>query len=300
MKNIEKGVGFQNVLSDFRRDISLKSLTNGLVAAIFTATFVLFFWTVLPNYGLDASVMDGWMTSTLYAMGVGSILLAAYFRKPIGMAGSFASWLCAMSLAAVYPQEELFAGCLVSGIILALLAYSGMMKKVLRFLPSPVVMGMIAGCFLSYGLYIVNPLKDSPFVVCLMVVAYLVSAKLSRRLPGVMASLIVAVVYYMIVGVEFPAVQLVARFPRFVMPAFTGDFPKIFISLTIPMTALVLGAENAQAYGVLETEQYDPPINFMTLVSGVGGILSAFTGTINVNIAGPLTAICASPDSGKK
>jgi benzoate membrane transport protein len=174
------------------------------------------------------------------------------------------------------------------------------MRKILKFLPAPVVQGMIAGWFMSYGLYIVNPLAKEPLVVFLMVAAYLVATKFSRRIPGVLASLIVAVVYYAVVGLKLPPFEIVARAPRFVLPAFTSSFPKLFVSLTIPLTALVLGAENAQAYGVLETEEYDPPVNGMTLVSGIGGIVSAFTGNINTNIAGPVTAICASPDNGKK
>ena len=38
----------------------------------------------------------------------------------------------------------------------------------------------------------------------------------------------------------------------------------------------------------------------MTLVSGIGGIIAGLTGAINVNIAGPLTAITASEDSSEK
>ncbi len=300
MVNFEKGVGTKNLFRDFKKDVSFKSVTNGLVATIFMMTFLVFFWAVLPKYGLDSSLMDGWITGCMMIMGIGTIFLSAYYRKPIGLAGSFAGWLCALNASTIYTQPEVFAGCLMSGVILTILAFSGLMKKVLKFLPTPVVMGMIAGCFLNYGLYIVNPLSEEPFVVILMILAYLVTSKFSRRIPGVLSALIIAIVYYAASGLDFPPVEITARLPNFVMPAFTANFPKIFISLTIPLTALVLGAENSQAYGVLETEEYNPPVNSMTLVSGIGGILSALLGSINTNIAGPLTAICASPDSGKK
>lgn len=300
MLNIEKGVGYKNVFRDFGRDVSVKSAVNGLIATIFLATFLVFFWSVLPNYGLENSLMDRWMTSNLYVMAIGTILVASYFRKPIALAGSFASTLTALSLATTYSERELFAGALVSGVLLLILAFSGLMKKVLVLLPGPVVSGMIAGIFLNYGLFVVNPLNTEPVVVILMITAYLVTSKFSKRIPGVLASIVVAVVYYLIIGIDLPQTVVTARFTSFVAPAFTSNFPKIFISLTVPMTALVLGAENAQAYGVLETEDYDPPLSAMTMISGFGGIISALTGTINTNIAGPLTAITASPDSGKK
>jgi len=300
MSSIEKGVGFRNVFGDFFRDVSLKSFMMGIVGVIFVMTFLLFFWAVLPSYKVEASLMNTWMTGCLYIMGLGSILLAAYYRKPMPMAGSFTGWICALGVATLYPEAEIFGACLASGVILVILAYTGWMKKILKFLPSPVVQGMIAGSFMSYGLYIVNPLAKEPLVVVLMVVAYLVTLKFTKKVPGVLAALVVAVVYYAIVGLKLPTFEIVARAPRFVLPQFTGNFPRLFISLTIPLTALVLGAENAQAYGVMETEKFEPPVNGMTLVSGIGGILSSLTGNINTNIAGPLTAMGSSPDCGKK
>ena len=93
----------------------------------------------------------------------------------------------------------------------------------------------------------------------LMVIAYLLASKKFRRLPGVLAALVVAVAYYLIVGVDLPATSIDLRSPQFIMPVFSSNFLMLFIAMTIPMTALVLGAENAQAYGVLETEKLIPP-----------------------------------------
>ena len=61
-----------------------------------------------------------------------------------------------------------------------------------------------------------------------------------------------------------------------------------------------MGAENTQAIGVLKNEGYEPPVNAMTIISGIGGILVAFFGGHNANIAGPMTAMCATEVTGKK
>ena len=67
----------------------------------------------------------------------------------------------------------------------------------------------------------------------------------------------------------------------------------------MPLAVLVIGAENAQAIGVLYAEGYRPPINAMTVISGLGGIAAGFIGGHNANIAGPMTAICSSDQAGE-
>jgi benzoate membrane transport protein len=72
-----------------------------------------------------------------------------------------------------------------------------------------------------------------------------------------------------------------------------------FLSVAFPLAALVIGAENAQAIGVLYTQGYKPPINAMTIFSGVGGMVAGLFGAQNANIAGPMTAICSSDEAGE-
>ena len=70
------------------------------------------------------------------------------------------------------------------------------------------------------------------------------------------------------------------------------------LAVGIPLAVLVIAAENAQAYGVLLSQGYRPPINAMTVASGVGGLLAPLTGGHNANVAGPMTAICSGPQAG--
>jgi benzoate membrane transport protein len=51
--------------------------------------------------------------------------------------------------------------------------------------------------------------------------------------------------------------------------------------------------------GVLLGQGYQVPFNAMTIVSGIGGIVTSFFGGHNANIAGPMTAICSSDEAGE-
>ncbi|WP_283164055.1 MULTISPECIES: benzoate/H(+) symporter BenE family transporter [unclassified Marinobacter] len=96
-------------------------------------------------------------------------------------------------------------------------------------------------------------------------------------------------------SVEPAAVNIAFVFPELTTPTFTLNG---FLAISIPLAALVLGAENAQAICVLMAERYAPPVNAMTTISGIGGMVTGFLGGHNANIAGPMTAICSSEQAG--
>jgi benzoate membrane transport protein len=80
---------------------------------------------------------------------------------------------------------------------------------------------------------------------------------------------------------EFQELESVFIVPQLVTPSFNID---AIISIGIPLALLVIAAENAQATGVLMTQGYKPPINEMTILSGIGGINVGH----NANIAGSM------------
>lgn len=70
--------------------------------------------------------------------------------------------------------------------------------------------------------------------------------------------------------------------------------------LVIPLVLTVIAIQNAQGIAVLESTNYLPPINSMTRWSGIGSILNGFMGGHSACIAGPMTALLASKESGLK
>ena len=203
-------------------------------------------------------------------------------------------------VAGQYSIAEAAAGSVASGILLIVLAATGLMNKVVKLLPTPVVMGMVGGAFFSMSMNAVTPLGSEPVLGILALVVFFLCKKFIPKFPAVLAVLIIGVFYYVATGFSLPAFAPEFLFPSIILPALTPNFPMVFLSLTIPLTALVLGAENAQAYGALRAENYDPSLNTMTAISGVGGIFGGFFAQCNCNMAGPVTAICASPEAGKK
>ncbi len=299
-ESLEKGKGFKNGLTDFMSQVSSSSISAGVVAGIFSFSAGLVYIGSANEAGIDPEVIKSWVTSVYVISGIFGILYPMYFRKPINFSNSIpgAAVFTAMSLN--FTIEELMAGGLISGLILVILGLSGKVKKIMEYIPVPIVMGMISGAFLKFGINMAAPLATVPAAVILMIAAYFICSKMLPKIPGVLAAILVGVVYLIVTGVEFPVMDIQFRLPTFIVPdIFSSSILSVILTYSIPLTVLVIGAENAQAYGVLVSEKYDPPLNSMTFWSGIGGMLSSFFVLHNSNIAGPMTAICASPDTGK-
>lgn len=300
MNLFEKGSGFKHGLRDFARDVSFSSVSAAIVGAILSFTLMISVYTMAEAGGVPVSDADKFLVGLMLSCGIIGIIVGFYYRKPMAICASMTGCAVWFIVAGQYSIAEAAAGSVASGILLIVLAATGLMNKVVKLLPTPVVMGMVGGAFFSMSMNAVTPLGSEPVLGILALVVFFLCKKFIPKFPAVLAVLIIGVFYYVATGFSLPAFAPEFLFPSIILPALTPNFPMVFLSLTIPLTALVLGAENAQAYGALRAENYDPSLNTMTAISGVGGILGGFFAQCNCNMAGPVTAICASPEAGKK
>lgn len=300
MNVFERGPGFKHGLRDFARDVSFSSLSAAIVSSVLSFTLMISVYTMAESGGVASSVADVFLVGLILTCGIAGILVGFYYRKPMAIAASMTGCAVWFMVAGQYSVQEAAAGSLASGVVLLVLAATGLMNKVAKLLPTPVVMGMVAGSFLSLSMNAVKPLASNSLLTIVVLVVFFACKKFIPKFSAVLAALLVGVVYYVVTGYSIPGFAPEFMAPQIILPAFTANFPQVFLSLTIPLTALVLGAENAQAYGALCAGDYKPSLNTMTALSGVGGIIAAFFSQCNINMAGPVTAICAAPDTGKK
>lgn len=300
MNFFEKGPGFKHGLRDFCRDVSFSSVSASIVAAILSFTLMISTYAMGEAGGVSVPDTDRFLVGLILSCGILGVVVGFYFRKPMAICASMTGCAVWLITAGQYSIAEAAAGSVASGVLLLILVATGLMKKVVKLLPTSVVMGMVGGAFLSLATNAVKPLGSVPILGILALGVFFLFKKFLPRFPAVLAVLIAGVGYYAVTNYAMPEFTPSFLAPRLILPAFTSSFPQIFLSLTIPLTALVLGAENAQAYGALRAENYDPSLNTMTSVSGIGGIIAGFFAQCNCNMAGPVSAICASPEAGRK
>jgi len=299
MKLFEKGPGFKSGLADLPKHLNGSTIGSGLVSTIFGCTGPCLVTIAAANTaGFTLADTVTWVFGIYVFGGLLGAILALYYKVPISGAYSIPGATLMGAALAGYTFNEAAGAFIIAGVIVLIIGFTGLIGKIMDFLPLEIVMAMVAGAMMKFGSGIItNTVAD--YVVCgAAVVAFLVLPRLTKKIPGVLAALVVGVVAAVVMGrFSGDMGDITWIGPRIVAPKFNGS---LILSCSIPLAALVMGAENAQAMGVLKAEGYNVPANTMTIASGIGGIVSGLFGAHNANIAGPMTAICASSDAGPK
>lgn len=298
MLNCEKGPGIRSGIADLRRYTTTKSITAGFVAAVFGCTGpALVVISAAQNAGYTTEQIVSWLFGIYVFGGLISFIMALHYKMPVVGAYSIPGASMLGTALVGFTFNEAGGAFILAGIIVLLLGVTGLMGKVMKFLPLPIVMGMIAGVMLRFGTSIITSTQKAPIVAGAALVGFFIIPKLIKKFPPVLAALVCGVIALLATGgfvIEASAVKYIP--PQLVIPSFNVA---TILSISVPLAALVVGAENAQAIGVLYAQGYKPPVNAMTVISGFGGIAAGLVGAHNANIAGPMTAICSSSEAGE-
>ena len=295
---IERGPGFREGLRDLPAAINLNSVSAGTVAAIFGCSGPALIVIGAAAAGkLTSGQTVAWLLAIYGLGGLISLLLALRYKMPINGAYSIPGAAIMTAAFASFSFPEIVGAFIMSGAIVLLLGVTGVIGRIMHWLPMPIVMAMIVGAMIRFGVGAVDSVKAAPIIAGSAALAFFLTMRFIKTFPPVLAALIVGLFAAVATGsIQAATVDIAFVAPEFTVPVFTMA---AFFGVAVPLAALVIGAENAQATGVLMAEGYKPPVNAMTIVSGIGGILAGFMGGHNANIAGPMTAICSSEQAGE-
>lgn len=280
-----------------RRAFNSKSISAGVVAALFGCTGpALVVINAAEAGNLSNAQTVAWLFAIYVLGGLISLFLALRYRQPICGAYTIpGAAILAASLTEI-PFSDAVGAFIMSGLLVFLLGITGLIGRLMRWLPMPIVMAMIAGALIRFATGAIDAIVLAPLIAGVAALSFFLVTRFTRAVPPVLVAGVVGLVLAFSFGQLQPAdVDIAWVMPAFTLPTFSLD---AFLAITIPLTALVIGAENAQATGVLLAEGYRPPVNAMTVISGIGGVLAGLLGGHNANIAGPMTAICSSEQAG--
>ncbi|MDH3691857.1 MAG: benzoate/H(+) symporter BenE family transporter, partial [Gammaproteobacteria bacterium] len=192
--------------------------------------------------------------------------------------------------------EEIVGAFLVTGVLMTAIGFSGWVRRAMELTPMPIVMGMVAGVFLTFGIGLIQAFDGAVWIALPMVVAFLIPSSfptLARALPPVVAAMLVGALAVMATHTLLPGGEAprLIQSPNLYMPALSW---KAMAELVIPLAVTVLVVQNGQGFAILQAAKHKPPMNAMTVACGVGSVLFGLVGSVSTCVTGPANAVLAS------
>lgn len=282
--------GWRQVWADF----SPLYAANGFIGFMFAATApVAVILSVGVGGGLSEAELASWIFGVFFINGLITILMCWLYRQPLAFFWTIPGTVLVGPALAHLSFAQVIGAFYATGLLMLLLGATGWVKRVMQAAPMPIVMGMVAGVFLRFGLDLVRSLQQDFGITGPMVLVFIVLTMLpalGRRLPPLIGALLVGVLASVLLG-RFEASTLsglqLAQ-PMLQTPQWSWA---AMVELVVPLAITVLVVQNGQGIAVLKAVGHEPPVNSISVACGVGALLSATVGSVSTCLTGPTNAI---------
>lgn len=242
---------------------------------------------------LPPALVSSWVWAISIGCGVSGIALSLIHKAPISVAWSTpGAALLVVSLPTVaYP--EAIGAYIVSGVVILLLAVTGLFDSVMKRVPPAVAAAMLAGILFRFGADTFLSLGRQPLLIGVMLAVYLVTR---RHIPRFAVSLV------LVAGVALAAVRGQTDFSNvhlaFATPVLTWPVFSFYATLNIalPLTLVAVTGQYLPGLAVLRTAGYDVPARHLVGAIGSVSLLLAPFGCHGVTTAAITAALIAGPD----
>jgi benzoate membrane transport protein len=275
-------------------DLGPTYLANGFIGWLFAATApVAIILAVGTRGGLTEAELASWIFGVFFINGLITILFCLLYKQPLAFFWTIPGTVLVGPALGHLSFAEVIGAYYVTGVLMFVLGAAGWVRRAMQAIPMPIVMGMVAGVFLRFGLDLVRALHADFAIAGPMVAAFLLLSalpRLGRRIPPLIGALVVGAVAAVALGrIDATAVGAV-ELVRPVLQAPAWSWPAM-IELVVPLAITVLVVQNGQGVAVLRAAGHKPPVDAITLACGVGSVLGAVVGSVSTCLTGPTNAI---------
>ena len=273
---------------------------NALVAFLFAASApVAIILSAGIRGGLTEADLASWIFAAFAVNGILTVLMSAVFRQPLAFFWTIPGTVLVGAALQTLGFAEVIGAYLLTGGLLLVLGLTGWVKQIMDRLPMPIVMGMVAGVFVQFGLDWIRAFESDLFLVAAMTVTFFVLTavpRLQKMVPPMIAVLVVGIVILLSGGYDSGSSYAgpVLAAPRFYAPIFSVG---AVLELVIPLAITVIAAQNAQGIVILRSAGHKPPVNAITTACGLASLVTAMVGSVSSCLTGPSNAILTSGGS---
>ena len=289
----ERPPGVGRMLSDF----GVLYASNGFIGWLFAVTGpVAIILAVGSNGGLSQEEIASWIFGVFFFNGLITLLFSWLYRQPLVFFWTIPGTVIVGQSLTHLTFPQVIGAFYATGLLMLVLGASGWVKRFMQLVPMPIVMGMVAGVFLRFGLELVRAVFADTLIVGPMVAIWLVLSaipRLGRRIPPIIGALLVGALTTILLRrfdatatLEFELIRPVIQAPVWSIAA--------MVELVVPLAITVLVVQNGQGFAILSAAGHRPPINAVTVACGIGSVIAAIVGGVSSCLTGPTNAIVVS------
>src|SRR5699024_229629 len=210
---------FRTNLKELPQHLNMNTISAGLVAAIFGCTGpALIIIGAATTGGLTYTQAISWIFAVYFFSGLLGIFIALKYRQPISVAHTIAGAVLMAGSLTHFSIHEAIGAYIIANILVILLGSTGLIEKVMKWIPLPIVMGMITGLMIQFATDMITSITIKPLLAGLAILTFLLSSRYLKKFPPVLSALLVSVVVAIFTNAfEFPAVQNVFVLPEVVI-----------------------------------------------------------------------------------
>jgi benzoate membrane transport protein len=280
------------------------------IAIVFFAVLGIILTAAGPTgLALSDEQTSGWIAVVYGLPMLPTLVLSIRYRQPLIFTGNIFAIIFFVSLGDQIAFPDLAGASLVAGALVLVAAAFGLTGLLARWIPAPIVHGLIAGAVTPFVVDLFSSLSTSargvaippevPLMVGAAVVAYLLSQRfLGSRLPAILPSFVVGLIVAFLTGqlgeipssLEFPSLEAVR-------PGFSWT---AIVTATPVLVALLTVQSNVPSVIYLRTQGFRAPERVINVVSGIGTVLGSLFGPIAMSLALPPLLLAAGSGAGER
>ncbi len=158
--------GLRRVLAD----LGPSTLANGVLGLVFAASGPLaIVLSVGTAGGLAPDALASWIFGIFFVNGLITVGMSWVYRQPLAFFWTIPGAVLVGPALKHFSLPEVVGAYLVTGVLILVVGATGWVRRAMNAVPMPIVMAMVAGVFLRFGLDLVRGVHADPVLGAAMV-----------------------------------------------------------------------------------------------------------------------------------
>lgn len=282
-------------LKTIAQDWSISATVAGFLAVLisYSGPLIIFFQAA-QQAQVSPDMMISWIWGISIGAAVAGIYLSIKFKVPVITAWSAPGTALLVTLFPDISLNEAIAAYITSAVMIFIIGITGYFDKLLKWIPTAVAAGMMAGILFQFGLGLFQASDSMPSIVFAMLMIFLIAKRYSPRY-AMLWVLLGGIALCLSLG-QFNPVTADFRIaiPQFIQPEWSWY---AMLNLALPLTLVSLSGQFLPGMAIMKLSGYDTPAKPIIVTTSLASIAVACVGGITIVLASITAALCMGRDA---